>query len=44
LIGKDGQIDITTTTEGEAQAAGGATQADADLDSELADWEKRRGR
>jgi hypothetical protein len=44
LIGKDGQIDITTTTEGEAQAAGGATQADADLDHELADWEKRRGR
>jgi hypothetical protein len=43
LIGKDGQIDITTTTDGEAQA-GGATGADADLDHELADWEKRRGR
>jgi hypothetical protein len=44
LIDKNGQIDITTTTDGEAQAAGGAPQADVDLDHELATWEKRRGR
>jgi len=41
LIGKDGGIEIITeTAEGETPTASG----DADLDHELADWEKRRGR
>ena len=48
LIDKAGRIEIATATEGEAQAA--TTHAardsldDTDLDHELADWEKRRGR
>ena len=47
LIDK-GRIEIATAAEGEAQA--GTTHAardsldDTDLDHELADWEKRRGR
>ena len=43
LIGKDGRIEIATTTDGEAQTTGG-TPDDPDLDRELADWEERRGR
>jgi hypothetical protein len=41
LIGKDGQIEVTTT-DGKPQTAGG-TSDDPDLDRELADWEERRG-
>jgi hypothetical protein len=41
LIGKDGQIEVTTEP---APAKAKAGVEDADLDRELADWEGRRGR
>ena len=41
LIGKDGQIEVTTEP---APAKAGAEVADLDLDRELADWDGRRGR
>jgi hypothetical protein len=43
LIGKDGQIDITTAATEDGQGKSGEP-VDTDLDRELVDWEKRRGR
>ena len=42
-IDRNGKIDITTMTEGEAQMDRTAP-GDTDLDRELTDWEERRGR
>jgi hypothetical protein len=43
LIGKDGRIEIATMAEGKVGTPCDA-QSDTDLDRELKDWERRRGR